>query len=365
MTGRRQWMINSLAAACSAGQPWQVLANDSRLIFPRDAGAHPDFGIEWWYITGYTHDSRAQAQYGFQITFFRSKVPKTQAMRSNLAARQLFFAHAALTDVRAGQMLHDQRVARSSGAQPKPPATDHAWASTQDTDVRLADWSLQRQGDQLHARLHTASFAMDLLFTDTQPRLLQGVGGLSQKGPDPAAHSSYYYSLPQLQVQGTLRFKEQQTVIGRGAKAWLDHEWSHQIMPPGAVGWDWIGINFFDGAALTAFRLRDQAGAAVWDGGSWRDAQGLRNFSRTEVQFKPLRVWQSAASKASYPVEWLVQTPVGNYTVRALLDKQELDSRASTGGFYWEGLCEVWDGVQQRVGRGYLEMTGYASPLRL
>ena len=78
-----------------------------------------------------------------------------------------------------------------------------------------------------------------------------------------------------------------------------------------------------------------------------------------------LRSWTSPASLARYPVEWLVQTPVSTYTVRAMVDDQELDSRVTTGAIYWEGLCGVWDNKQNLVGRGYLEMTGYAGAIRL
>jgi predicted secreted hydrolase len=53
-------------------------------------------------------------------------------------------------------------------------------------------------------------------------------------------------------------------------KAWLDHEWSEEILHPDALGWDWIGMNLLDGSALTAFRLRDKDGNALWDGGSFR-----------------------------------------------------------------------------------------------
>jgi predicted secreted hydrolase len=53
------------------------------------------------------------------------------------------------------------------------------------------------------------------------------------------------------------------------------------------------------------------------------------------------------------------------YTVNAVIDNQELDSRQSTGAIYWEGLSELQDSRGSVVGRGYLEMTGYASPLRL
>ena len=46
-----------------------------------------------------------------------------------------------------------------------------------------------------------------------------------------------------------------------------------------------------------------------------------------------------------------------------LLDDQELDSRASTGTIYWEGAVRA-TGSDGRVGRGYLELTGYGAPLR-
>ena len=78
-----------------------------------------------------------------------------------------------------------------------------------------------------------------------------------------------------------------------------------------------------------------------------------------------MRWWQSPVTQARYPVEWIVKTPADFYTVRALLDAQELDSRRSTGAIYWEGLSDLFDSNGRHVGRGYLEMTGYASPLQI
>jgi len=47
------------------------------------------------------------------------------------------------------------------------------------------------------------------------------------------------------------------------------------------------------------------------------------------------------------------------------MDAQELDGRASNGAVYWEGLSDLLDERGRRVGRGYLEMTGYAKPLAM
>ena len=348
-------------------QAWALPAKALR--FPRDAGAHLDFRTEWWYVTGYANVAGTQAGFGFQVTFFRSRVDGTQAMQSNLAAKHLLFAHAAVTDVRGKKLWHDQRIARWSGA---PPDASHAdtstHASAQDTNIVLRDWSLRRSGADLQAHIVAADFSLTLNFKTTQPVLLQGKDGLSRKGPD-EKQASYYYSLPQLQTSGSITVKSQSHALDSGSTAWLDHEWSQEVLHPLAVGWDWIGINLFDGSALTAFQLRDKAGQALWDGGSYRSGGsggGVRYaFSRGEVLFRPLRHWVSALSKARYPVEWIVRTPADYYTVKAVLDNQELDSRNSTGAIYWEGLCEVWDSNSKLVGRGYLEMTGYAAALKL
>lgn len=324
------------------------------LQFPRDFGAHPDFRIEWWYVTG-----ELQGVGGFQVTFFRSRTDVEGEGR--FAPRQLLFAHAALTDLEAKKLLHAQRIARWNG----DASAALAAAASTDTRVHIGRWRLAREAGRYAAQVddRDAGFALELTLTPTQPLLLQGDHGLSRKGPEPS-QASHYYSQPQLAVQGLLvRGNRRQPVSGH---AWLDHEWSETMMPPDAVGWDWIGFNLDDGGALMAFRLRRADGSALWAGGSHRAADGRRrSFTHDEVRFTPGRRWTSPATRASYPVEWQIETPAGRHTVRARLDAQELDSRSTSGTVYWEGLSELLDASGRRVGRGYLEMTGYAGRLRL
>lgn len=335
------------------------------LRFPRDHGAHPEFRTEWWYITGALYLAEAAVtvpdsspRFGFQITFFRSRVDAAGNNPSRFAARQLLFAHAAITDLRTSKLLHASRIARAGFGLAK--------SSEADTRVHIRDWSLLREdvGRASSYRLQAADrdFAFSLTATTESSPLLQGDAGYSQKGPKPQ-QASYYYSRPQLQVQGELRSNTQsQRVLGT---AWLDHEWSEEILDTNAVGWDWIGMNLLDGSALTAYRLRRADGSSLWAGGSVRTPQGTaRSFAANQVQFEPLRVWVSPATQAKYPVEWRVRCPAGEFTVRALLDSQELDSRVSTGTIYWEGISDLRDMQGRLLGRGYLEMTGYADRLR-
>jgi predicted secreted hydrolase len=206
-----------------------------------------------------------------------------------------------------------------------------------------------------------ADFGLDLTFTPTQPPLLQGQAGFSRKGPG-AGQASYYYSLPQMAVSGTVtRDGKARKVTGR---AWLDREWSSTLLDPKAVGWDWAGINLPDGAALTAFQVRDAAGNPVWAGGSWRRADGrLTTLGPGDVTFQALRRWRSPRTKALYPVEQAitVRLPEGErtLTLKPLFDDQELDSRAGGGPVYWEGA------VSDGAARGYLELTGYFEKLSL
>ena len=380
---RRHWLGSSagLIALSAVGlSPTSARALPVRTLqFPRDHGSHPDLRTEWWYITG--HLDAAGAPWGFQITFFRSRVEGTQDMQSAFAAKQLLFAHAAVTDVRGGRLLHDQRIARAGFG-----VVD---ASESDTDIRLQDWRLvrhdaarnpgeiERAGDAALGRVHSErsryeaqiispGFSLQLQFDSTQPLLLQGQQGLSRKGPAPE-QASYYYSQPQLSVSGSITVGGQRMVTSAGTgRAWMDHEWSETLMHPEVVGWDWIGMNLNDGGALTAFRLRRADGSAVWAGGSLRAAgQTTRVFSASEVVFVPERFWTSAASGVRYPVQWQVQTPAGVFQVRALLDNQELDSSSSTGSIYWEGLSELRNPAGETVGQGYLELTGYGKPLRV
>lgn len=352
---RRQLLLAGLAGTAGWCGTAQALPAQT-LSFPRDRGAHPDFRTEWWYITGQATALNAdQRRFGFQLTFFRSRVEATQGMTSKFAARQLIFAHAAITDVQGQKLWHDQRIARQG--------FDIASASEQDMAIHLRDWSLKADGVTYSADLPATDFALKLQFKETQSVLLQGKQGLSRKGPD-EKQASYYYSQPQLATSGSLQVQGQTFAIS--GKAWLDHEWSQELLHPDAVGWDWIGMNLMDGSALTAFRLRDKKGGAVWAGGSFRSAQGsLRIFSHAEVRWEAQRRWISPLTKTTYPVAWQIDTPAGAYSVKAVLDNQELDSRASTGAIYWEGLSELIDSQGQRVGSGYLEMTGYGQALRL
>jgi predicted secreted hydrolase len=296
-----------------------------RLQFPRDHGAHPEYRVEWWYVTGWL-DQPA----GFQVTFFRARPEEESANPSSFNPRQILFAHAALSDPKRGRLVHDQRAARAGFSL--------AEAETERTGVWIDDWSLVLEGTRYQARIAARDFDFDLtLFA--RELVLQGEAGFSRKGHRPA-EASYYYSRPQLDVVGKVNG------VQVSGTAWLDHEWSSAYLAPEAAGWDWAGINFLDGSSLTGFRMRDKSGGT--------------HYAPPGISMKPLRVWKSPRTGVEYPVSM----QLNDLRLEPLMDDQELDSRLSTGTIYWEGAVRAFRG-NDWVGRGYLELTGYWKPMKL
>lgn len=324
-----------------------------QLVFPRDHGAHPDFRTEWWYATGWLKLPDG-SPLGFQTTFFRVRTGIGESSDSAFAPKQLILAHAAIADPALGRLRHDERSARVGFGR--------AGADTERTHVWIGDWKLEQEAGAYRATVRSADFAYSLALKPGAPPLLNGQAGFSAKAADPR-HASYYYSQPQITVSGEVTLGgRSQPVTGQ---AWLDHEWSSELLPTGAQGWDWIGINLHDGSALMAFRLRGDGDSAVWSAASYRAAGGSTlTFPPSAISFAALRHWRSPRTGISYPVAWRLQVGQRLFTLQALLDDQELDSRRSTGAIYWEGAVRLLED-EREVGLGYLEMTGYGEPIRL
>ncbi len=317
----------------------------TQLVFPRDHGAHPGYRTEWWYATGWLGDAR-----GFQVTFFRHRPGIAEENPSRFAATQLLFAHVAVSDPDQGRLLSEQRTARAGFGL--------AFAEEADTRVKIDDWLLDRRADGYHARVIAREFELQLTFVPTQAVLLQGIRGYSRKGPR-AGQASFYYSWPQLRVQGSIDVRGKTTQVQ--GRAWLDHEWSSEALAPEAVGWDWAGINGEDGSALMAFRIRSRTGETYWAGGSFRSAEGrLMSLRPGEVAFQPLGEWRSPRTGTTYPLPVRLRAGTRELDLAPLMPDQEVDARTSTGNIYWEGAVSA-----KGYGRGYLELTGYGAPLKL
>jgi predicted secreted hydrolase len=342
------------AAPSSAAVEFPSVAPGYSIELPRDEGSHPQFRTEWWYLTGWLETEGGQPL-GFQITFFRNRPGIDEDNPSRFVARQVLFAHAAVSDSQRGTLMRGEKSARAGFG-----LADAAEGSLA---VKIDDWSLRKEGERYLAVAATSDFTLQLECIGTQPPLLNGKNGVSQKSPQPQ-FASYYYSLPQLQTSGRIAIGGREHRV-RGV-AWFDHEWSSGMFDERARGWDWIGLNLDDGGALMVQRIRDDAGNQHWGGATLREpGRPDRAYPPDEIAWSPLRRWRSPRTGVTYPVEWKIAIGERTITLRPLLDDQENDARASTGTLYWEGAVRAFDERGRAIGRGYLELTGYGERLRL
>ena len=329
-------------------------AKPRRLVFPADYGAHPDYRTEWWYLTGWL--GQGSSAIGFQLTFFRSRTQHAIENPSRLAPQQLLFAHAALAVAKQDIFLHANRAGRLSGTTLR--------AENTDTNLQFEDWHLRRmqraETDVYEGRFAGEGFAVSFEASTQQPVILRGEAGLSKKGPQ-AKQASYYYSRAPLHVNASVVLGKQTQILE--GKAWLDHEWSSQLLMPGAVGWDWVGINLLDGGTLMAFQIRDKKSESLYTHVDARDRGGMPVSGWGGLKWQPRGSWRSK-SLIDYPIHMDLVVKGQTFRLVPLILSQEVDARSSTGGFYWEGAVRLMK-EEHLLGHGYLELTGYGAPLRI
>jgi predicted secreted hydrolase len=329
-------------------------------VFPRDHGPHPDFRTEWWYYTGNVA-TRTGRRFGFQLTFFRNALVANPPRRGSAwAARDIYLAHFAITDVQGRQILAAERWERGAlGLAGAESAPFHVWVGPWSASAqRAAAGETPVMQLQASAATRRGAIEIDLSLDPAMPPVPEGRDGLSSKSSEPG-NASYYYSIPRLGVRGTLRIgAESEAVTG---SAWLDREWSTSALGPSEVGWDWLGLQLGDGRALMLYRLRHRDGTIdPASAGTLISGRGEpRPLTSRDFQLKPVGEWQSPTTGARYPARWRISIPSAalELDVEPLLANQELDLAFR----YWEGAVTLQGTAAGRPldGVGYLEMTGY------
>ena len=324
-------------------------------VFPRDHGKHPDFRTEWWYFTG-NLDSEGR-QWGVQVTFFRRGLvsePRQQSSAWNL--RDVYLAHFALTDVTGGRFVYGELLSREGPGL--------ANASAEDLNVRIRDWSAQREQDAMRLTARHDGYAVDLQLVPQKPVTLHGDRGYSRKG-DSERQASYYYSITRLDAAGTITFDGVSHRVN--GHAWMDHEFGSGMMRPDQAGWDWFSLQLDDGSDVMVFHLRKKDGSFEQPFGTLVPREGPAVALAGAPVISAQGSWVSPHTGAEYPSGWTVEVPDQGISlqVKPLLRDQELNTSRSTRITYWEGAVAVEGHIGDRPvkGRGYVELTGYAHPM--
>ena len=304
------------------------------LDFPADHGPHPDFRIEWWYLTA-NMTGPDGTPYGLQWTLFRSALAPRDG--EGWDTPQLWMGHAAVTTPQAHHVA--ERLARGGIGQ--------AGVEAAPFHARIDDWAMQGPDfDTLRLTASGPDFAYDVDLAATGPLVRHGQDGYSVKSA--AGQASYYYSQPFYALTGTLTLPNGDvTVTGN---AWLDREWSSQPLAEDQNGWDWFSLSFDSGDKLMGFVLR---GATDFTAGTWITAEGTAT-ALPDGAFAATPLARHDVSGRSVPTEWRVRLP--EHDLDATVTAINPDAWMTTSVPYWEGPVSVRG---SHSGNGYLEMTGY------
>ena len=349
-----------LGSSLMAADPWTHATTPWPWSFPRDHGAHPEFKTEWWYLTGNLDDKKG-TPYGYELTFFRHGLqPKPTQPDSAWSIRDIYFAHLAITDVQSRRFIFSEKLSRG--------ALGEAEISQKDMQVRISDWTLLRKSDstlQMAASDPVTGIGLELSATPLKPLTLQGQKGLSRKSATPG-NASHYYSFTRLQTSGQL------TIAGKKIPvqglSWFDHEFSTSALGEDQEGWDWFCLQFDSGDELMLYRMRNPGNRTdPASSGTWIPAHGPSlPLKSSDFTILPLDEWKTA-SGATYPSGWKISIPSLQITgeVQPLLLDQELRLKRTSNIRYWEGACRFTGTRNGKPlsGRGYTELTGYASPI--
>ncbi len=343
---------------------YKTVTGPCGLEFPQDHGPHPDYRTEWWYWTGNLASATDQ-RFGFQLTFFRSRitVPGSREPepdpRSAWRSDQIYMAHAALTDISEKRYFFHEEIARQ--------ALNMAGATRTSDGVRifLKQWSAQIGESKHHLNASTNDFAIDLHLTPRKPIVLHGDDGYSRKG-EARERASCYYSFTRLQAEGKVRMGK--TWMPVSGESWMDQEFSTALLEPGLSGWDWFSLQLSDNTELMLFMLRKtEGGVNDASSGTFVPSSGPPvKIAKQQFQIRIANRWKSPRSGAVYPSGWSLSIPSMEMelTITPNLADQETTADQGAGMVYWEGSVSVEGQKNGKPlnGQGYVELTGYDKP---
>jgi predicted secreted hydrolase len=310
---------------------------------------HPEFQTEWWYYTGNLQSADGH-RYGYELTFFRQANADAPKSKSVWNPDELYLAHLALSDIDGQKFEHSERLNRAG-----PGLAGPSWNG---------NWHVQDQELQAVA----SDFTLKLKLQALKPSVINGVDGVSRKGPA-KNEFSHYGSFTRIRSGGKLS-RDGKSIELTGL-SWMDHEYFNDSDDPTLRGWDWFAIQLENNEELMLYRLRLKSGeVSPYSSGTFIDAQGqARHLTAQDFKLTPGDNWNSPASKATYPIAWSIEIQSLDIKLAAntRLKQQEIYTPNSVSPGYWEGAVEYTGTEHGKLikGRGYLEMTGYLAPLRL
>jgi predicted secreted hydrolase len=341
--GHKSAVAQGFAGLGMNGQGFAPVVPGKTFSFPADHGPHPDYRIEWWYVTANLKD-KTGASYGAQWTLFR-QATRPGAQQEGWANAQVWMGHAAVT--RADTHRYSETFARGGVGQ--------AGVETQPFRAWIDSWEmrgLDQMRDDTIAPLELKASGMDFSYAlrlDADRALvLEGDAGYSRKSE--RGQASYYFSQPYFEVTGSVTIDDRPIEVT--GQAWMDREWSSQPLAPDQTGWDWFSLHLSKSEKLMLFRLR-QTDGNNYRSGNWISANGkAAQIASDDIEMTP--TISTEVEGRRMPTAWRIAIP----RLAVAIECAPLNAKSWMGTSfpYWEGPIN-FQGSHRGV--GYLEMTGY------
>jgi predicted secreted hydrolase len=341
--GRKGALAQGFAGLGIDAEGFAPVVPGRTFAFPADHGPHPDYRIEWWYVTANLVDS-AGVIHGAQWTLFR-QASRPGAQQDGWANQQIWMGHAAVT--RADTHRYSEAFARGgvgqAGVEAKPFL---AW---------IDSWQmrgLDRMRDDTIAPLELtasgADFSFALRLDADRALVLQGDAGYSRKSE--RGQASYYFSQPYFKAAGSVTIDDKPVEVT--GQAWMDREWSSQPLASDQTGWDWLSLHLTSGEKLMLYRLRQKDGHNDLFG-NWIEPDGHSiEIASAANSMTPTVLTDVEGRKV--PTGWNIIIPA--HGLRIETTPLNAKSWMGTSFPYWEGPISFRG---SHTGVGYLEMTGY------
>ena len=341
--GRKTALAQGFAGLGMSGQGFAPVTPGKTFAFPADHGPHPDYRIEWWYVTANLMDSAGVA-YGAQWTLFRQAMTPG-AQQEGWANQQIWMGHAAVT--RADTHRYSEAFARGgvgqAGVETKP---FRAWIDS--WEMRGSDRMREETIAPLELNASGTDFSYTLRLDADRPLVLQGAAGYSKKSE--RGQASYYFSQPYFKAAGSIAIDDKPHAVT--GLAWMDREWSSQPLASDQTGWDWLSLHLTAGEKLMLYRLRQKDGHNDLYG-NWIEPDGRSiEIASADNSMTPTALTELEGRKI--PTAWRIAIPSRSLTIECV----PLNPRSWMGTSfpYWEGPISF---KGSHSGLGYLEMTGY------
>jgi predicted secreted hydrolase len=207
---------------------------------------------EWWYFTGNLQDAKGR-EFGYQLTFFRQGIippGKHPDASSKFLARDIYFAHFAVSEISDGRFHFAQRLSRG--------AFHEAGLGDKERVAWIKDWECEQTGEHsFRISSKDGKHAIDLILETAKAPVIHGADGISRKA-EGEGRASHYYSLTRLKTSGVVTTPDGSFEVT--GLTWFDHEWATNQLAPDQTGWDWFSVHFEDGSDLMIFQIRTKDG---------------------------------------------------------------------------------------------------------